>query len=232
MQNVSDLPIAYIQAVSVFSTTQQNKGTAYVIIWLAMYVVTQFNCGLFQLVEWDFNYTDKYYNKSADDSTDIEKNDTSSVNTGIDASSTTAATNEKSAAGQPKKTPSNNADADSSSDSYYDDTVNIDDSNMPNMYTAPTITSASTESPISPTSSVASSYSRQQQQQPPRQHDELQRKRSLSNNLNPRPLTLVTSKISQLSRANSRTSAIARIPSARNMNQDADAPDNSLTIRR
>ena len=227
MQNVSDLPIAYIQAVSVFSTAQQNKGTAYVIIWLAMYVVTQFNCGLFQLVEWDFNYTDKYYKSAADDSTDIEKNDASSVNTGVDASSTTAATEKKTAAGQAHQAFSNNDNAGGSGgddDDDYEDTVNIDDSNMPNLYTPTTITSFSSESPISPTSSVASSYN-QQQQQLPRQHDQQQRKRSLSNNLNPRPLTLVASKISQLSRTTSRASAIARIPSARNMTQDVDAPD-------
>jgi predicted permease len=61
MQNVSDLPISYIQAVTIFSLEQQNKGTAYVIIWLAMYVVVQFNCGLFKLVDWDFDFTEKNY---------------------------------------------------------------------------------------------------------------------------------------------------------------------------
>lgn len=60
MQNVSDLPIAYIQAMSMFSLDQQNKGVAYVIIWLAMYVMFQFNLGLSQLVEWDFAYARKH----------------------------------------------------------------------------------------------------------------------------------------------------------------------------
>lgn len=59
MQNVSDLPIVYIQSMSLFSSTQQNKGVAYVIIWLAMYVMFQFNLGLSQLVEWDFKYVRK-----------------------------------------------------------------------------------------------------------------------------------------------------------------------------
>lgn len=63
MQNVSDLPIAYLQAMSMLTTKQSEKGTAYVIIWLAMYVMAQFNCGLFQLVEADF----KYVRKHADD---------------------------------------------------------------------------------------------------------------------------------------------------------------------
>ncbi|GMF12723.1 unnamed protein product, partial [Ambrosiozyma monospora] len=54
MQNVSDLPIAYLQATPMFTDDQINKGTAYVIIWLAMYIVAQFNCGLFRLVETDF----------------------------------------------------------------------------------------------------------------------------------------------------------------------------------
>ena len=61
MQNVSDIPISYIQAITLFTLDQQNKGTAYVIIWLAMYVVVQFNCGLFKLVDWDFEYRDKNY---------------------------------------------------------------------------------------------------------------------------------------------------------------------------
>ncbi|ODV85533.1 hypothetical protein CANARDRAFT_198353 [[Candida] arabinofermentans NRRL YB-2248] len=56
MQNVSDLPIAYLQAMTNFTDEEVNKGTAYVIIWLAMYVIVQFNCGAFQLVEYDFRY--------------------------------------------------------------------------------------------------------------------------------------------------------------------------------
>ncbi|KAG7887942.1 hypothetical protein KL936_003960 [Ogataea polymorpha] len=54
MQNVSDLPISYLQAMTTFSDDEINKGTAYVIIWLTMYIVVQFNCGMFQLVELDF----------------------------------------------------------------------------------------------------------------------------------------------------------------------------------
>lgn len=60
MQNVSDLPIVYIQAISLFSVDQQNKGIAYVIIWLAMYVIFQFNLGLSQLVEADFKAGRKF----------------------------------------------------------------------------------------------------------------------------------------------------------------------------
>ncbi|KAH3670624.1 hypothetical protein OGAPHI_001139 [Ogataea philodendri] len=54
MQNVSDIPISYLQALTVFSEDETNKGTAYVIIWLTMYLLVQFNCGMFQLVEYDF----------------------------------------------------------------------------------------------------------------------------------------------------------------------------------
>lgn len=62
LQNVSDLPIAYLQAMSFLSTTLQDKGTAYVIIWLAMYVLFQFNCGMFQLVQVDFDYMKEHSN--------------------------------------------------------------------------------------------------------------------------------------------------------------------------
>ncbi|TID23193.1 hypothetical protein CANINC_003210 [Pichia inconspicua] len=79
MQNVSDLPIAYIQAVSIFSLADQNKGTAYVIIWLAMYVLVQFNLGLFQLVEWDFRYSE---HKDEDE----EKLDVNNTESGTDQS--------------------------------------------------------------------------------------------------------------------------------------------------
>lgn len=230
MQNVSDLPIAYIQAVSVFSTTQQNKGTAYVIIWLAMYVVAQFNCGLFQLVEWDFKYTDKYYHngESNDGPTDLEKNgDASTTNTSIDPSNETgtATAVEKSDDDNGNRNGNRNDNLTTSSSDNDDDdnsdTVNIDDSNMPNIYTPTTISSLANESPVSPTSSIASSID-QQQQQHPQQHQ-----KKLSEELNPRPLTLVASKLSQLSRATSRTSAIARIPSARNMNYADGDPDNA-----
>ncbi len=70
MQNVSDLPIAYLQAMSMLTSDQSEKGTAYVIIWLAMYIMAQFNCGLFQLVEMDFRYIRKHSNDTDDE--DIE----------------------------------------------------------------------------------------------------------------------------------------------------------------
>lgn len=60
MQNVSDLPIVYLQSMSLFTVDQQNKGVAYVIIWLAMYVMFQFNLGLSQLVEWDFTFARQF----------------------------------------------------------------------------------------------------------------------------------------------------------------------------
>ncbi|CDK26048.1 unnamed protein product [Kuraishia capsulata CBS 1993] len=57
MQNAGDLPIAYLQNIAgglIFTEDEGDKGVAYVIIFLAVYVVVQFNCGLFQLVEYDF----------------------------------------------------------------------------------------------------------------------------------------------------------------------------------
>lgn len=73
MQNVSDLPIAYLQAMSMLTSEESEKGTAYVIIWLAMYIMAQFNCGLFQLVEMDFRYIRKH---SDDKDEDIESQGT------------------------------------------------------------------------------------------------------------------------------------------------------------
>ncbi|QPG73701.1 hypothetical protein FOA43_001014 [Brettanomyces nanus] len=86
MQNVSDLPIAYLQAMSMLTTEQSEKGTAYVIIWLAMYVMAQFNCGLFQLVELDF----KYIRSHADDEEEDLDHDQETQN----SSSTTRAEKE------------------------------------------------------------------------------------------------------------------------------------------
>lgn len=55
--NISDLPIAYLQTLSkgtLFTTTEINRGVAFVCLFLAAQVLYQFTLGLFKLVEWDF----------------------------------------------------------------------------------------------------------------------------------------------------------------------------------
>ncbi|KAI0461415.1 hypothetical protein LJB42_001084 [Komagataella kurtzmanii] len=55
LPNVSDLPIAYLSnGISFFTDQQSQKGIAYICIYLATYILVQFNFGLFQVVEWDF----------------------------------------------------------------------------------------------------------------------------------------------------------------------------------
>jgi predicted permease len=207
MQNVSDLPIAYIQALSVFSLQQQNKGTAYVIIWLAMYVVVQFNCGLFQLVEWDFKFTEEHFyakltsNKSSE--IDLEKHDDESN----DSSTLSKHGNND-----------NNKDND---DNNIDNENNNNNYNTPKIYVSPTQHSYTSDSPISPTSSILSGDSILDDGSNMNE----QSSRRFSNNLHPKPLTLITSRLSQLSRTTTRNNPIVRIPSARSVNYD---PSNQL----
>ena len=56
--NISDLPIAYLQTMgktgTIFSTSEVDKGVAYVIIFLASQVLYQFCFGLYRLISWDF----------------------------------------------------------------------------------------------------------------------------------------------------------------------------------
>lgn len=56
--NISDLPIAYLQTMAktgtIFSSTDVDKGVAYVIIFLASQVLYQFCFGLYRLISWDF----------------------------------------------------------------------------------------------------------------------------------------------------------------------------------
>lgn len=203
MQNVSDLPIAYIQAVSVFTVAEQNKGTAYVIIWLAMYVVTQFNCGLYQLVEWDFSFTEEYYHGTNKDLEQNEHDDTSS-NT----------FNEKELDG------SNNSN--NETDIQNNKFVKKNSLNLPEIHTSPTNQSYSSDTPLSQVSSIDSEDSTDENSG----EGVIEHHRIGSANLDPRPLTLITSKISQLSRA-SKTNAIARIPSARNPNYNYPSEDSN-----
>ncbi|KAG0683463.1 hypothetical protein C6P40_000087 [Pichia californica] len=182
MQNVSDLPIAFIQAVSIFSVDQQNKGTAYVIIWLAMYVLAQFNCGLFQLVEWDFKYADSKTSDSKNTiNKDIEKNSIHNEND-LDTDTTSIAMNHKEQL--------------ESQQSHHDH----ESVTQPKAYTAATNTlhSYTSESPISPVSSISNSELNHMAQ---------------SNALNPKPLTKISSRLSQLSRSASRLSQISRTAS-------------------
>lgn len=198
MQNVSDLPIAYIQAVSIFTTTEQNKGTAYVIIWLAMYVLTQFNCGLFQLVDWDFQYTEEHYHsKIGTSESDTEKNATDD------------------------EVLSSTKDTDAMD--HINKSINSIET-VPEIYVAPTADSYSSENPISPTSTILTEDSNSVSMANGASH----KHRRLSSNVNPRPLTLVASKLSQLSRATAPSNAIARIPSARSMTYSTPGDDTAM----
>lgn len=183
MQNVSDLPIAYIQGLSVFSLKQQNKGTAYVIIWLAMYIVVQFNCGLFQLVEWDFEYAEKHSHQDT----------------------------EKHATGQDHSDDQHEIQYDGQDEDDQKAKIDALDDNDEDESTSHSYAS---ESPMSATSSILSGTSIPNMQ---KQHS---RKYS-HQQLDPKPLTLINSKLSELTRSTTHTNAISRIPSARN-NYDDD----------
>ncbi|GMG18209.1 unnamed protein product [[Candida] boidinii] len=90
MQNVSDLPIAYIQSLAtglVFTEEQGEKGVSFVIIWVCMYIFFQFNLGFFQLVEYDYKATEKYELEQDDEeknisssSDDLESDNTKNSN--------------------------------------------------------------------------------------------------------------------------------------------------------
>lgn len=183
MQNVSDLPIAYIQAISMFSIAEQNKGTAYVIIWLAMYVLVQFNLGLFQLVEWDFRYSEQ---NDDDDNEDKEKQEGQHV-TGIESQTISD-----------KRNSTENEDADSVGGFLALPAPN---------YEIESIDSYSTQTP-------------EPDLQPHAMNDD-----SANILLTPTPLNKVSSRLSHLSKVVSRTSAIARIPSARSNNPNTNIND-------
>lgn len=239
MQNVSDLPIAYIQAVSLFSLVEQNKGTAYVIIWLAMYVITQFNCGLFQLVEWDFNYTESHYkgDDNSDDGGDGNNNDNTNNN---DLEKNLKSINEE-----------NNVDNINSHNSH------TQHSNASENFISH-IQSYTSESPVSPTSSILSSDNDDDDDEDDNDNDNeddgdddgssennnkigdintsnsnttkiKHLKRTInSHNLNPTPLTKLSSRISEMSKITARSNALARIPSARSMNYEYHPDAHSL----
>lgn len=210
MQNVSDLPISYIQAVSIFTSAEQHKGTAYVIIWLAMYVLVQFNFGLFQLVEWDFKFTEKHYHG---EDQDLEKNN-------------------ESLKGKESLTDDVNIQEDNdtshTADSKASSNISTNMNDAPNIYTQNSRTS---ESPLSSTSSILTEFDDEDdldshiQQIEDLSQSSHHRARSNSHSLNPRPLTLINSRISQLSR---RSTTIARIPSARSANYDLTHIDSQI----
>lgn len=186
MQNVSDLPISYIQAISIFSINQQNKGTAYVIIWLAMYVLTQFNFGLFQLVEWDFKYAET-------GDSDLEKNEEAKTDT----------------------------ESQSHSEDKHNSTENGEDeenASVDRFLALPT--------PIYETESI-DSYSTQSIALEPeiQPHAMIDEDRCIDTTLEPTPIAKVSSRLSRLGKIASRTSAIARIPSARSNNPDHSIND-------
>ncbi|ODQ82923.1 hypothetical protein BABINDRAFT_57018 [Babjeviella inositovora NRRL Y-12698] len=55
--NISDLPIAYVQSMdtgTIFTQQQGNKGVAYVCVYLAFYIIYQFNLGGYKFIEYDF----------------------------------------------------------------------------------------------------------------------------------------------------------------------------------
>lgn len=55
--NSGDLPIAYITTLSsgsLFTTADSNKGIAYCVLFLAVFVFSMFNLGAFRLIERDF----------------------------------------------------------------------------------------------------------------------------------------------------------------------------------
>ena len=188
MQNVSDLPISYIQAVTIFSLDQQNKGTAYVIIWLAMYVLVQFNCGLFKLVEWDFEYKDKL------DEENIENKEINDNNN------------------------NNNKDK-NDNDDHMDIAIDSEtsSSSRTDSVQQQQRQSFSSESPISPTSSIMSDDSNT--------INNPTRKRRFSEKLDPLPLSEIKSNVSHLSRVLTNKSfssniALSKVASARNLNKN------------
>ncbi|VEU22569.1 DEKNAAC103556 [Brettanomyces naardenensis] len=231
MQNVSDLPIAYLQAMSMLTTEQSEKGTAYVIIWLAMYVTAQFNCGLFQLVETDFKYMRKFENDSDKDLEADEKPAMESHKANNDSqqdSSSSLVTNgnaEKQLSGGGMSTPSGSTPTDSSDQDINDYTAS--QTNIEPSARTGTTTKLSSEvhqavdsrvirttsitdsemTPVSPTSTLSDAVSLETES------SHVSRRRAA---LDPRALvTKTTSRASRLFSPSVSHPAVARIPSAR-----------------
>lgn len=101
--NISDLPIAYLQTMSnsgaIFTTEEGNMGVAYVIIFVAMFLMCVFNLGGYKLIENDFDYKDEENairdNESFQDVVNIENINTSESFASSSSSSSTITSFEK-----------------------------------------------------------------------------------------------------------------------------------------
>lgn len=72
--NISDLPIAYLTTFSksgIFTEEQGQKGVAYVCIFLAVQIFSQFSLGLYRLIEMDFKTERKEMDE--EDNTEMKK---------------------------------------------------------------------------------------------------------------------------------------------------------------
>ena len=75
LPNISDLPIAYLQTME--SSTIFNdidKGVSYVMIFLTLQMLVQFNFGAFKLIEMDFHTEKIMIRPNSNDNIDVEKN--------------------------------------------------------------------------------------------------------------------------------------------------------------